>query len=209
MARRGGRKGGGGIKRNKYTGEAYSGGEQEDPDKFLEAIAGAAEGLTGFTKNLVEGSAEFKRAEAAISNLSSSLALPGIQDLAGAISPGLGSAVGSLRRGLGNVAAAGASAQDLEDLSVQSAAAGVPLSKDELEEFKPLFKARRQAMESARQLAADVNRDDLQKEVKASAESLGVPTSAEGFKELFRELAREIVEEIRSKLPIFGGGGGR
>lgn len=168
MARRGkGRGGGGKAKRNKFSGEASSGGgDSGDVDKFVEAIAGAAEGVVGFAKHVVEGSAEVKRAAAAFENLNSQLTAPAQQAIANLISPGAGGFVGAVREGLGKVTAAGAAAGELEDYAAQAAFQGMPLDKDFEKAALPLLQARREAVEAARRQAADVTGEVYGKQAK-------------------------------------------
>lgn len=129
---------------------------------FDTAVINASHGLVGFGKDVASQASEIQRAKAAFSELSSQMAFPAAQAAASSISPGLGSLVGGARGFLGNVAATGTAAGELEDASAQMAFQGMPLSKDFQESIFPLLKARRQAVEQARQQSADVTRGEVQ-----------------------------------------------
>lgn len=148
---------------------------------LTKGMEAAVEGVVKFSKNTLEGAAEIKRAEAAYESLKEKLAGPALEGLANLASPGAGSFVGSLRRGLGGVAATGNAAQELEDISAQAAFQGLPLDKDLQKSIFPLIQARRDAVEAARQQAADVTGSEIKRQGEAAAEFFGVGDILRGF----------------------------
>lgn len=143
---------------------------QRTVDALEKSFVEAASGVAGFAKELVEGSSEYKRAYSSAKELVSQLALPALQDVGGSF-------FGDLRKGLGQVTATGNAASELEDLSAKAAYQGMPLDKDLQSSIFPLIRARQEAVEQARQGAADVTLGALRGErpsAERAADALGV-----------------------------------
>lgn len=141
---------------------------------LTKGMESAVDGVVKFGKNAIDGAAEVKRSEAAYESLKEKLTLPALEGLANLVSPGSGGLIGSIRRGLGGSAATGNAAQELEDISAQAAFRGMPLDKDFQSALFPLMKARREAVEAARQQSADVTGQAVVDQGKAFLEFIGV-----------------------------------
>lgn len=169
----------------------------------LDKSLGSAVGnVADFGKKILEGSAEVVRAKAAFEELSSKTTLSSLEGIGGTV----GSLAGGARRALGGVAAAGSAAQELEDIAVQSALRGMPLTKGFEEQLFPLLEARAKSAEAARRQASDVSGGAVRKEAfdaaggfaeRAGRALQGVPGAEQlfGFGERLGDLLYDIIEK--------------
>jgi hypothetical protein len=199
------------ARRRRKKGSGGGGGGGIDDSVLAESVQGfkdlmdrvkdVKDSLGDFAKSALEHSSEVTRARGALQEIASQSVLPGLQGLGGALSPVLGGLVGGIRGGLGNVAAMGTAANQLEDLAAGAAFSGMPLSKETLQAINPFLQARAKGVERARALAHDVTGDSVG---NAFAESgIGqklVDVFQKGFESM--DQLREAIREVRNGHPF-------
>lgn len=176
-----------------------------------DAVSGAVDAFAGVGKKL--GGEEFDRALGAFNNLTSQIAASSTEALANAISPTLGGVASYARTAAGNVAAAGATGSELQELAASSAFMGMPVGEDLLKEMAPLMLERQRSVSAARRQAANATRGmvgNASLEEGGSAVSWGLGLDKVLGEDLGQKLgeviAKAFVDYVASHLPIFGGG---
>lgn len=196
--RRGGRSSGGGG----------GGGDTNALEEFDRKVAEVASNLAAFAKDTLDSAGEVKRFKASLEDMVSRGIGPAIQSLAEAAVPGGGGLVQDARRALGQVTATGNAGSELENYAAQAAFNGMPMDKETMSTMFPLMQARQQAVEAARQDAADVSsgfaaRSGVTGSMRA-ADALGITDMIQGGQDLGRAIADQVNNVMRDG---FVGGG--